>query len=109
MSALRLLMVLLVMSALSVAKLANRGSVEERVVNVAECAVRKRRTLPNNGLRRVAHSILGKISVNKWRTSNLGVYAYAQGFYFQPIYVAMYLRMKENNMITFNFFSSWAF
>ena len=45
MSAFRLLMVSLMMSALSVTKLANRGSVEERVLNVVECAVCKRRTL----------------------------------------------------------------
>ena len=38
-------MVLLMMSAFSVIKLANRGSVEEQVLNVAECAVRKRLTL----------------------------------------------------------------
>ena len=76
MSAFRLLMVSLMMSALSVTKLASRGSVEERVLNVVECAVPKRLTLrqlsgSHNDPRRIAHSILGKTSVNRWRKSNL--------------------------------------
>ena len=64
------------MSALSMTKLARRGPVEELGLNVAECVLRKRFTLPtiighNNDPRGVAHSILGKTNVNRWSVLNL--------------------------------------